>query len=124
MPRSELVVAVVERDPAAVHLAHHTGDVLDVERHAQARVAHVAPGRVRHLAVLQVETGAREDLEVADVVVVHVGDDDVVDLRGVDVERGQTLARVADDRAVASRPGCLAEAGVDDERPFGRFRHP
>jgi hypothetical protein len=43
------------------------------------------------------------------VVVVHVRDDDVLDRSGVDVERGQAFARVADDRPVAPRPGLLGK---------------
>ena len=119
-PGRELVVAGVECDAAAVHLAHHAGDVLDVERHAQARVAHVAPVAYAISRSWRWK-GARENLEVADVVVVHVADDHVLDACGVDVERGQALARVADDLAVAPRSGLLGKARVDHEHPLGRL---
>jgi hypothetical protein len=58
------------------------------------------------------------------VVVVHVGDDHVLDLSGVDVECGEAFARVADDSPVAPRSGLLGKAGVDHEGPLGRPRHP
>jgi hypothetical protein len=103
-PRGEFVVAVVERHAPAIDLPHHAHDVLDVERHPQPRVAHVASGGIRHLPVLEMKAGAREDLEVADVIVMQMRDDHVLDPGGVDVERGEALARVAEDRAVRRAP--------------------
>ena len=42
-------------------------------------VAHAAPGRVAHLAVLQMEPRIGEAIEIAGVVVMQMGDDDVAD---------------------------------------------
>ncbi len=120
----ELLVAVVEVDPAAVELAHHAGHVLDVERHAQAPVAHVAAGSVGHLPVLQVEGRTGKDLEVADVVVVQMGDDHVLDLAGVDPECCQARLRVADDLAVAAPAGLFGKTRVDHEGALRGLRHP
>jgi esterase/lipase superfamily enzyme len=45
-------------------------------------------------------------------------------IRAASMSSAAALARVAEDRAVAPRPGLFAEAGVDHEDPLGRFRHP
>ncbi len=74
--RHDLVLAVVEGDAAGKDLAHHRDHVVDLERQAQRRVAHAAPGGVGHLAILQVIARAGKQIVVADVIVVHVADDD------------------------------------------------
>ena len=87
-------------------------------------MAHVAAGGIGHLAVLEVEGRARKDLEVADVVVVQMGDDHVLDLAGIDPDRREAGLGIAQDRALAPRADRLAEAGVDHEGALGGLRHP
>ena len=60
----------------------------------QHAVAHAAPGRVAHLAVLQMEPRVGEAIEIAGVVVVQMGDDDVLDRVGLDAETRQRIDRI------------------------------
>src|SRR5205085_785629 len=57
-------------------------------------------------------------------VVVHVADDDVLDLVGLDAEALQRLADRRDDGAAALRSDRLVEAGVDDEGALVVADHP
>ena len=91
----ELIVAVVKRHAPVEHLPHHRHHVVGLERDALMCVAHASSGAVRHLAVLQVIAGAGEQVVVAAVVVVQVGDDDVLDRVRIDAERRQALRRPA-----------------------------
>src|SRR5260221_6337507 len=60
-----------------LHIAHLIGRTHD-------GVAHCAAGAESHLVGLQVVTGARKQLVVARVIVVHVADEDIVHLRRID----------------------------------------
>ncbi len=51
--------------------------LFDVEGAAKERLAHVPSRGVLHLQLLEMEGRRREELEVADVIVVQVRDDDV-----------------------------------------------
>jgi hypothetical protein len=80
-------------------------------------MAHAAPGAERHLAVLQVECGVGEQIVVAGMVVMHVADDDVADLFGVDPDRHEAVARAAQELAPALFRHRRIEPGVEDQRP-------
>ena len=67
----------MEGDALAIDMAHHQRDMFDRERMPQQAVAHAAPGRVAHLAILQMEPRIGEAIEIAGVVVMQMGDDDV-----------------------------------------------
>ena len=67
-------------------------------------MAHVPAGGELHLLVLQMEARLGEAVPVADMVVVQMGDDDVLDLLGVDAEMGQQVGR---DCVLTSRPRFL-----------------
>ena len=78
-------------------------------------VAHAAPGRVAHLAVLQMEARVREAVEIAGVVVMQVSDDDVADrLRG-HAKTFQRIDRIQ--RQLAGAQGRLfgVEAGIHQD---------
>ena len=66
---------------------------------------HVAASGEDHLAVLDVEIGLGELVEVADVVVVEVGDDHVPDGGRVDADGLQTVRRAAQEGSPPSY-GC------------------
>ncbi len=67
------------------------------------------------LRLLQVKARLREAVEVADVVVVEVGEDHVLDvLRGY-AEQPEGVDGVAEVRALAARRDFLGEAAIDDE---------
>src|SRR5262245_23227166 len=114
-PRHDLVLAVMEVDAAGKDLAHHRHHVVDLERHAQRRVAHAAPRGIGHLAVLQVVARAGKQVVVANVIVMHVADDDGPYLRGVDADRFQSLADRLDHFALALLAHGRVEPGIEDD---------
>ena len=113
--RHDLILAVVERAPAGENLAHHSNDVLDLERQAQRPMAHAASGGVGHFAVLQMIARLREQIVVAAMVVMQVADDDVFDAVGRDAERSEPLAHRLDHLALALFTHRLVEAGIDHD---------
>ena len=88
------------------------------------RVAHVAAGRVVQLDLLQVELRRRKAVIGADVVVMHMGEDHVLDRVGIDADQRQRLGRAAQMAAPARRRDLCGKAGVDDHRAVRRDRHP
>ena len=111
MPGAISLTPSWKRDAAGEHLAHHRDHVVLFVGEAELLVAHAAAGAVVHLLVLHVVAGARKQIDVAAVVVVHVADDDVLDLVGIDAEPLQALADRRDDGAAAL-----------GRRPAGRSR--
>src|SRR3954453_4561778 len=73
----------------------------------------VASGPERELGVLHPEPGTREGAEVAGVVVVQVGEDDVADVARVDAELGEHRDRVRAGVARGGRAGLTASIRVD-----------
>src|SRR5687768_4689197 len=113
--RRQLCVTVVELHAPVVDAPHHANYVLRLERAAEALVAHVAPGGIAHLELLQVEAGARKQLEVADVVVVQVRDDHVLQAGGVDVQQAQPFGGAAQVIAAALQRHRLGKPGVHQQ---------
>ena len=79
-------------------------------------VADVPAGGELHLLVLQVEARLGEAVPVADMVVVQVGDDDVLDFLGVDAEMLEQVGGIGLDLAAALLADGGVEAGVDHDR--------
>src|SRR5260370_42616463 len=71
----QLGIAVMEADATLIDLAHQTDDVVDGIGLAERAMRHVAPGGIGHLAVLEMEMRFREEVEIADVVVVEMRQD-------------------------------------------------
>ncbi len=90
----------------------------------EAAVAHVAAGGEVHLQVLQMELRRREVEERPDMVVVHVGDDDILHRRRIDAQQCQAGGRRAQEGALALLRHRLGEAGVDHEGPAGVAHQP
>ena len=84
----------------------------------------MGPGGELHLQFLEVVAGARELVEAADMVVVHMGDDDVLDRRRVDADHRQPLGGGAQQGAPAARCVLLGEAGIDDVAALGADHRP
>ena len=62
----------------------------------------------------------RKSIEVADVIVVEMGDDDVLDIRRADPEELQRIDGIAQIGALALSRDFLGEAAVDDEPALAR----
>ena len=123
-PRCQLLVAVMEGDAASEEMAHHLDHILDGEGVAHRRMAHAPAGGKRHLAVLDVEARPREGVERPGMVVMQMGDDDVLDPRGIDAQRLDPRRRRPQQLAAAQPRLRLAEAGIDDEDAVRALRHP
>ena len=69
-----------------------------------------------HLGVLHVERGVREERVVSYVVIVEVAQDDVLDLRAIDADLGQSLGRAPEELASTPRADRFGEAQVHHHR--------
>jgi hypothetical protein len=76
-------------------------------------MAHGAPGRVFHLAILEVIARAREEVVVAAVVVVQMADDDGFHAGGVDADGRKTFRHRLDRLAAAARADHFVKPGID-----------
>src|ERR1700726_1858956 len=94
-------------------MADHQRHMLDRKRMAQRPEAYAAPGGIAHLAVLQMKSRVRKQIEIAGVVVMQMGDDDVLEVVSLDAKPRQRLNRI--ERELAFAQLCLGgvEAGID-----------
>src|ERR1700722_13643510 len=90
----------------------------------QPGVAHVASGRVGQFPLLEMKPRLRKTVEIADMVVMQMGEDDVFNFIRVDAEGGQPLDRIAQEGALAPRRYLGVETGIDDEGAPAALRHP
>ena len=81
----------------------------------QHAVAHAAPGRVAHLAVLQMKPRVGEAIEIAGVVVMQMGDDHVANGVGRHAEIRQRVDRIERELARARLRLFGIEAGIDQD---------
>lgn len=116
--------AVVEGDAAGKDMADEGDDILDMIGVPEESVAHAAPGGVGGLGILHMEAGARKVAQRPRMVVVELGQHDLVDPRRVDAEQRQRRSWPAQERAAAGRCLITVEAGVDDEEPVRAARDP
>src|ERR1700733_14922749 len=79
----------------------------------QAAETHAAPGGEAHLAILQMKARVRKQIEIAGVVVVQMGNDDIPDGVGANAEARQRIHRIKRELAVAQSGLRGVEAGVD-----------
>ena len=102
-------------DALAIDVTHHQRDVLDRKRMPEHAGAHAAPGGVAHLAILQMEPRMGETVEIAGVIVMQMGDDDVPDAVGLDAKALERIDRI--ERELAISQTCLfgVEAGIDQD---------
>ena len=89
--------------------------MLDRKRMPHHAVAHAAPGRVAHLAVLQMKPRVGETIEIAGVVVMQMGDDDVLDGVGRNAKFLQRIDRVERELAGTRLRLFGVEAGIDQD---------
>ncbi len=120
----EFVIAVVECGALGIDVADHLKDVFEIERRTQHAMTHRAAGGERHLAILKMKARQREAVEIAGVIVMEMGDNDVGDAFGIDADEAQGIDGVAKPFAAAAISCFLGEAGVEDERAVRAARDP
>src|SRR6476620_11076557 len=79
---------------------------------AQRAKTHAAPRGVAHLAILQVKARTGKEIEIAGVVVMQMGDDDVLDRVCLDAKARQRVDRIEREFAAASLRLGGVETGV------------
>src|SRR5262245_45042796 len=123
-PWSDLFLTVMKDDTTGKQPANHRSNVFCIKRPAHERMRHMAACAELNLTVLHVVSGGREKVVIAAVVIVHMGDDDVSDTRGIDAERFQTLARIFQECATALSSHGFVETGIDDIHAVALFHRP
>ena len=86
----------MEHDPARVQVADEAGHVVHLVHIAKEGVAHVAPRGKRRLPILDMQRCSREQVGVAEMVVVKMRDDQRPDCLGLDAQRAQSIRRRAE----------------------------
>jgi hypothetical protein len=111
----DLAIAGMKGDALAIDMTNHQRDVLDGERVPQQAGAHAAARGIGHLAILQMKPRLGKTVEIAGMVVVQMGDDDILDVGGLDTEAFQRIDRI--ERKLAGPRLCFfsVEAGVDQD---------
>ena len=77
---------VMKHQALGIEPAHHLQNVGFLVRMAQCIVQHVPPGGVSHLAILQMIPRLGEGFVIADMVVMHVADHDILDAHRIDAD--------------------------------------
>jgi hypothetical protein len=90
-------------------------NVFEVEGRSERLVAHASAGRVRHVAVLQMESRARKAIEIARMVIMKMGQNDVGHLIGIHLEQPQGFYRTAKPVAPSPRGDLFGEPGIDNK---------
>ena len=117
-------IALVEHGFAGEDVLHHGDNVADVEGRAQRRMTHAPASAVCHLAILQMKARIRETIEIAGVIVMQMGQDDVGHVGCIDADRRQRIRRVAQQVALPSCGRLLRESGVDQPGAVFTAEHP
>ena len=111
----DLAIAGMKGDALAIDMAHHQRDMLDRKRMPEHAGAHAAPGRVAHLAILQMEPRMRKTVEIAGVIVMQMADDNVPDAVGLDAKAFQRIDRIERELAISQSRLFGVEAGIDQD---------
>ena len=97
----ELAFAREKADPALEHPVHHGRHVVGGERMIDRVAAHMRAGGILHLGFLQMVGRRRKHVVPADMVVMQMGDDHVLDLGRVDADHRKPLIGRAQQAAPA-----------------------
>ena len=81
----------------------------------QGAEAHAASGGVAHFTILQMEPRVRKQVEVAGVVIMQMGDDDIVDRFRLNFKTRQRLRRIERKLAVSQDRFFRIEPGIDQD---------
>src|SRR5262249_26272375 len=93
---------VIEPDAPRKVEPHNADDVLDLEGVGEERMPHVPTGRVMQFDLLQVELRVRQPVEITDMVVMHVGEHDILDGAAVDADERERLDWAAQNPRLAA----------------------
>ena len=85
---------------------------------------HAAAGRVGHVAVLKMESRARDTVEIPGMVIMEMSHDDVTHTIGVNVEESQRVDRRSEKIAAPAGGGLLVESSVDNVRAIAAAQNP
>src|SRR4051812_11488184 len=81
----------------------------------QPRITHEAPRGIRQFTLLEMKSRVREAVEIAHMVVMQMGQDDILDVAGVDSERADRLHRATQEGSLSPLRYFRVESGIDDE---------
>ena len=82
--RGDLRVAVMELHAPRVDVADHGHDFIDLVRMREKIDGHVAPRGVGQFAILQMKTRSWKQVEIANMIVMKMRDDDILDFCRID----------------------------------------
>jgi hypothetical protein len=122
--RCELDWPVVEPHSSREVQPYEADDILDFESPCEVLVPHVAAGRVVQLGFLQMKLRRREALEGAGVVVVQMGQDNILYRAGINSDQRQRRRRTAQMPTSTRCRHFRGKAGIDDKGAVRRSRYP
>src|SRR5258708_10334694 len=111
--RRKLRVAVVEHHAPRIIQPHNPAHVLDLERMGQPRIVHVAPGSIGQFALLEVKPRLWKAVEIAHMVVMQMGENDIFNRIRINAERGERLHSTAQKRALSPFRYFRLEPAID-----------
>jgi len=88
------------------------------------RMAHATTRAIFHLAILHVIPRVRKDIVIAGVIVMHVGQDDVFNLRKIDARGLEAVGGRPCQLTRAPRRHVGVETGIDHDGPAASLQHP
>lgn len=120
----DLGIAVVEHQLAGMQPLDGLGHVPSLEGAAHRRVAHAATRAIRHFLFLQMQARLGKRGDIARVVVVHVGHDDVLDALGGDADLLEQIHRRGQIATPSPDSHVRREPGINQQGPGRIADHP
>lgn len=120
----DLDIAVVEHQLAGMQPLDGLGHVPSLEGAAHRRVAHAATRAIRHFLFLQMQARLGKRGDIARVVVVHVGHDDVLDALGGDADLLEQIHRRGQIATPSPDSHVRREPGINQQGPGRIADHP
>src|SRR6195952_6100584 len=81
----------------------------------QPRISHEAPRGIGKLTFLEMESSLWKPVEITHMVVVQVGQDDILNLVRIDIERGERLHWARQERPLSPLRHIRVEPGIDNK---------
>ena len=99
-------------------------DMIGGERRLHRLIAHALAGRIGHFGFLKMEPGFRKVTERAGVIKVHMRDDEIIEIVGINIDLFEDLARQHLNLASATGGFFVLEAGIDNDCAVFVADHP